>query len=231
MAWCRVAAGHLSVVRETPSFPRLLARLPAAAYPGRVVREWYDTPARNFSRRRSRGGSATWRAGTFRYTFEMIGGVTHERGREGCGVMQIALVNPRKVLVPLKDHGKRNGRYNVYSSVRPFLERQGWRIAGEGTTYMYVEPPEGMKRPFRIAVEIPTREQVEKIAEGFYATRQKWSGYVGEWWACYFPPEHHGGSGQFAHFSVGDGSLWTATVSWMPDEPEYRESASFPLTG
>lgn len=141
--------------------------------------------------------------------------------------MRIALVNPRKVLVPLKDYGKRNGHYNVYSGVRPFLESRGWSVAGEGTAYLYVDPPSGVKKPFRLAVEIPTREQVLHIAAEMYEARQQWSGYVGEWRAYYFPPEHHGGLGQFAHFEVGDRSLWTASVSYMPDVPEHKESKSY----
>jgi hypothetical protein len=140
----------------------------------------------------------------------------------------LAVVNPRKVLVHLKDYGKRKGYYHVDKNIREFLEARGWIVVGEGTVHLYVDPPEGVKKPFLLAVEIPTREQIERIANDLYNARQDWSGFIGEWRAWYYPPEEHGGRGHFGSFEVGDRSLWTASVSYLNDVPTYKETVSVP---
>ncbi len=141
---------------------------------------------------------------------------------------KIALANPRSVLVPLEDFGKRDGHYLVYDAVREFLSRRGWKVAGSGNLYLYVDPPAGVRKPFRLAAEIPEREQIERLAGELHATRRQWSGWVGEWWAIYLPPEPRGDWETPAHFQIGNKSLWTATMNFMPDGPTYQETASFP---
>jgi hypothetical protein len=72
-----------------------------------------------------------------------------------------------------------------------FLRARGWTVEKEGRSYDYMRPPasEQGKPPFFIDTEIPTREEVLRMAEEAHREGSQWLGWVGMWPAYYVPSE------------------------------------------
>jgi hypothetical protein len=159
--------------------------------------------------------------------------------------MTIEITNPRQVAVKLS-YTKNGSAFQVGKDLQSFLEARGWTSDKVGKTYATMTPPADSKAPFLFNVNIPTREQVEAVAQEKHAAGQPWAGKFGEWIAFYFPPRRITSKksdpfiGQaisetklvgltHAVFHVGVRLFWDAEVWLQNGSATYHESASQPV--
>src|SRR5262245_4560804 len=100
---------------------------------------------------------------------------------------RIPLTNPIRVVVTLDDYGKKGDAHKFSRSLKTFLEIRGWQVAKLTREYAYMIPPPGITKPFRFAVEVPDRAQIEKLAMDCHAVGEQWIGQIGEWPAYFVP--------------------------------------------
>ena len=157
---------------------------------------------------------------------------------------------------PKKQYGP--AVYKFWQSVGSLLLKQGWHHVKSGRTNMYLGTPDGKpcSKMVAIDVQIPTKECVLAIARTCHADAQRWQGYVGDWYAYYYPesvskvvnrgsllmpiPDHlletHTSKND-AYFSIGFHDTWEATVKWTNDGERFSETTKnvverdhFPVT-
>ncbi len=164
--------------------------------------------------------------------------------------MPLPLINPRHVSVVLRDYGKKNGAFRFESKFRKFLEARKFMLTKEGRSYSNFVPPPGAHKPFRFNVEIPTREQVEKLARQFHEEGVPTAVMLGDWPAIYRPahaikwqsveidpftakpigPEQVTESPVPATFRVGYLLFWDAEVTFSNSGVRYNETPSTKTT-
>jgi hypothetical protein len=139
--------------------------------------------------------------------------------------------------------------YKVSPRVSRVLELCGWMHVGKGKSYAYMQAPlvGGRGDRFTLEVEIPTEEELLKLAAEQRRADEKWGEYVIGWMATYAPrrpyqiqsvdpfsdarePLELGGF-NYAVFQIGDHSLWHAQVTWDGEQPRYVDSRQNAWTG